>query len=151
MRLLILLLPALLAFNGCGGNVKKVACGERDWRKVGYDTAMDGRSVRTFDKLAGACEVAPPEATKAAYIDGYTAGIIEYCTFENGYKLGSVYGTSDDICPAELREQFAKGYRQGHLEHAEALRNMRRASETSEQGNSVGADTDTKTPGHQGW
>lgn len=123
----------VVAAVGCGGNVKQVSCVSRDWNQVGYDTAMSGRTVRTFDNLSSGCEAAPDEAAKSAYLDGYTRGVLEYCTADNGYKMGAANHKPTEICPLEIRAAYAKGYQQGQLEHREAIQGMKRATEEAER------------------
>ncbi len=134
MRAMIaMILPATLLLSGCSGNVKEVSCASKDWRQAGYETAHEGKSVRTFDTLKSACETPPGEAQKRQFIDGFTHGIIEYCSYENGYKVGAANEPMRDVCPTEVRENYAKGYRSGQLEVSERVQNLKRLSEEAER------------------
>lgn len=124
--ILLLVASSLLA---CGGNIKESNCTGNNWASVGYDTAKKGKSIRSFDEYTKACGANLSAGAKDAYIDGYTKGIIEYCTYDNGYKIGSANATIPDVCPYELRAEFIKGYKQGNLEVSEKLRVMKDGSE----------------------
>ena len=58
------------------------------------------------------------------YLDGYTVGIVEYCTYDNGYALGLRRGKFLNICPMELRAAYTKGYNQGVFELNENIRSL---------------------------
>lgn len=109
---------------GCGGNVKTdLVCSGQDWSKLGYETAMSGNSVRTFDRYRDDCGNKLEKQAMDAYLDGFTRGVLEYCTYENGYAIGLSGKPMPDACPLEARENFAKGFRLGSLE-ARETRNL---------------------------
>lgn len=130
---LAILLPTTILAVGCAGNVKEVSCADKDWRNSGYETALAGKPVRTYDSLQSACEPAPGETEKRQFIDGFTHGIIEYCTYENGYKVGSANEPIRDVCPAEVRENYVRGYRNGQLEVADRVEELKRWSEEEQR------------------
>ena len=88
-------------------------CTDSNWSEVGHKVAASGKSVRTFLKYQERCQQLP-ETAKEAYLDGYTAGIKEYCTFENGYKAGDTGKENPNACPLELRAQYDEGFKRGH-------------------------------------
>ena len=109
----------------CGGNIKKTDCTNNNWSAIGYETAQKGKSIRTFDEYQKTCGDTLTPSAKDTYIDGYTKGIIEFCTFENGHKIGSSNREMPDICPYEIRAEFIRGYKQGLLELTEKLHKMK--------------------------
>lgn len=133
LRPIVVVLSAVVFTSSCGGNVKKVSCAGKDWRQEGYNTAHKGRPVRSFEDQRSACENPPGDAEKLQFIDGYTRGIIEYCTYDNGYKSGAANEKMPEVCPTEVREQYAKGYEQGRLEISERVQNLKRISDEYEQ------------------
>lgn len=118
---------------GCGGNVKPVACTGVDWTSLGQTTATSGKSVRTFDAYRDQCGSNLEEGAMDSYLDGYTKGIIEYCTFENGYSLGSLNRSVEATCPLEVRSGFERGYAQGTRERNERLSELNREKEEHER------------------
>jgi|TARA_B100000767_G_C19750295_1_gene530495 hypothetical protein len=89
--------------NGCVNN---------NWTQIGTEIAQSGKSVRTFLKYKERC----PDITlddKTAYLEGYTLGIKEYCTFANGFKVGYEGGENIIVCPIEMRSAYKKGFDKG--------------------------------------
>lgn len=117
---------------GCGGNVKPVACSGIDWVDLGYTTAKSGETVRTFDKYRDGCGKNLETGALDSYLDGFTKGVIEYCTFESGYAMGALNRSVTNSCPVEVRSVFNKGYEKGQMEFKEKLRNLRRESDEAE-------------------
>lgn len=124
---------AMLGFilTGCGGNTKTLSCADSDWDQVGYDTAMAGKSVRTFEEYKKQCGESLETVAKQQYLDGYTRGVIEYCTFDNGFKLGSNNIQMPEVCPYEHRKNFVEGYNAGQFELAEKKRRLDELEEQS--------------------
>ncbi len=127
----ILCLSAVL--TACGGNVKQdLACTGENWEALGYSTATSGKSVRSFDRYRDGCGDKLEKNAIRTYLDGYTRGILEFCTFDKGYELGFGNKTLPDVCPVELRDQYVKGYRKGQLEINAHLSKMDRLKEEQE-------------------
>lgn len=111
-----ILLNASLAIClvACKSNVKEeVTCTGIDWYELGMTTATQGKSVRTFNRYRDNCGDNLDKNAMHLYLDGYSKGIIQYCTFENGYQLGNTSLENPNICPTELSEQFDKGFQKG--------------------------------------
>lgn len=102
----------IVALMGCS-SYKQVACSGKDWYQLGFDTAATGKSVRTFDSYRDQCGSDLEDIAMDQYLDGYTKGIVGYCTYDNGYELGSTNRQVVVTCPHEIREEFEKGYHQG--------------------------------------
>lgn len=124
-KILIVLLLAT-GLSACVGKVKKeLNCAEENWVTVGYNTAKAGKSIRSFDAYNEVCGTNLPAGAKEAYIDGYTKGIIEFCTYENGYFYGENNMEDPKICPYEVRRIFTKGYSQGQIVLKDKIRQMK--------------------------
>jgi len=82
-----------------------------NWVDVGYETAISGKSVRHFNNFTEQCGDKLAKDAKAKYLDGFTSGIKEYCTYENGHKRASNSLPNQNTCPFELKEPFEKGYK----------------------------------------
>jgi hypothetical protein len=118
---------------GCAGNVKDIACTGQDWAGFGYKTGAEGKSVREFDAHRSDCGAKLERNALKAYLDGYTRGIVEFCTYEKGYALGSTKAPMSESCPLEVRADFVKGYNVGKFELAEKLRHLNRQQENYEE------------------
>ena len=86
-------------------------CINNNWIEIGYKTATSGKSVRHFNTYIEQCEDKLADNAKATYLDGFKKGIKEYCTYENGYKVGSESKHNNNTCPFELRTEFDNGYK----------------------------------------
>ena len=109
---------------GCGANVKKIDCSGRDWAEFGYKMGTAGKSVHEVDKHRKDCGERLEQRALKAYLDGYTRGIIEYCTFENGYALASEKVPMSESCPVEVRGAYVKGYNVGRINLEEKIRRI---------------------------
>src|SRR5690554_6583232 len=70
--LMVTMATALLA--GCGGNVKEVSCAGKDWYALGYETAIKGQNVRSFDAYRSQCGQNLEAGALDTYVSGYTKG-----------------------------------------------------------------------------
>ncbi|MCR6652191.1 MAG: DUF2799 domain-containing protein [Cellvibrionaceae bacterium] len=114
---------------GCGGNVKRVSCSGLDWGKFGYETAQAGESVRQFDPYRDGCGDRLEAGAMQAYIDGYSKGMVEHCTHQNGYDRGYTKKPMNKSCPEELRSDYERGYKSGKFDLGVRVENARNMSE----------------------
>lgn len=127
MRYPIILLTLFL--SACSSTetfITAEQCGTQNWKKLGYSSAMKGESIRVFDQVKKICNSQQASLAQPIFVDGYSDGLIEYCTFDNGFKIGESGLTSDSICPLELRKEFLAGYRQAKLIRDQTLAEMER-------------------------
>jgi hypothetical protein len=106
-------------------------CTDSNWTEVGRNVAMSGKSVRTFLTFQKRCENLLPTA-KSAYLDGFTAGIKEFCTYDNGFKAGDTGAENVQTCPLELRADYEKGFANGYKNLKENKDEIRRLAELEE-------------------
>lgn len=110
-----IILPILaIALSACNSTSKSVdldKCNQTNWNEVGYETAMSGKSVRYFNKFEEQCGIKLAKNAKSQYIEGFTLGIKEYCTYDNGFEIASKSLPNKKTCPFELRADFDKGYK----------------------------------------
>lgn len=118
---------------GCGGNVKRVSCSGLNWGNYGYETGRAGESVREFDQYRDGCGDRLEAGAMQAYLDGYSKGITEYCTYKNGYDLGYTKKRMSKACPAELRSEYERGYKSGRFDLDVKIENMKRMGEQENQ------------------
>lgn len=132
MKMHVYLLVITVALTGCAGSVKEVACTGQNWAGFGYKMGAEGRSVHEFDDHRSSCGRNLEKGALKAYLDGYTRGIIEYCTYDNGYTMGSKNQSISENCPLELRGSYTKGYNIGKIEFAEKMRQMQNQVDDAE-------------------
>ncbi len=110
--LLALSLSACQSPQGEDLQVTTNDCLNNNWNQIGAEIAVSGKSVRNFLKYKERCPNITPD-DKAAYLEGYSLGIKEYCTFANGFKMGYEGGENVVVCPLELRTAYQKGLKKG--------------------------------------
>jgi hypothetical protein len=102
--------------ESCSGN----------WVDIGYEVALDGKPVRTFSKYEDICKESIYPNAKSEYLEGYTKGIVEYCTYESGFDLGESGQNNKKVCPHERRQDFDKGFLAGHRALAEKVNRVQK-------------------------
>lgn len=115
----------VLFMVGCTG-MSEQACVTADWRGIGFEEGVQGRTVGRISTYRQSCSkhgVAPD-------LDGYRAGHAEgvqvYCTPTNGFDAGRRGGNYQGVCPGDLEPDFLYAYNSGrHLYELEsALRGI---------------------------
>ncbi len=124
------------ALAGCASKPasEDISCTDRDWQNFGLTMAESGREVRTIDKYKNGCADFT-EKDLDAYLDGYSRGLISYCTYENGYERGKNNMTINNICPGEIQERYVKGYSEGQREYEIRMEKYDTLQEDSERKN----------------
>lgn len=131
MKKLIAVLICVL-LGSCGGRVKELTCTGNDWFDMGYKTATKGESIRFFNRYIDSCGQNLEKDSKEVYIAGYRKGIVEYCSYDKGFQLGSANIKVDTVCPYELRPDFDKGYKVGLLDYKNKMSGLRKVMDEAE-------------------
>jgi hypothetical protein len=103
---------SLIVLSGCGG-MSANECELADWRAVGYEDGVRGRTTDQFGTYRKNCakhEVAPDFQ---AYQAGRDAGLQEYCQPEKGFREGARGAVYQGVCPADLENAFVAEYYDG--------------------------------------
>jgi hypothetical protein len=105
-------LGIVLVLSGCT-TLDQAGCLNADWRTLGFEDGLKGRNeshIRHYRQDCAKHGVTPD-------LDGYRAGHYEgsaqFCTAKNGFLQGSDNFTYQNSCPAEFKEAFMLGYRDG--------------------------------------
>lgn len=114
----ILMLLALSQLGACAV-MSKTECLNADWRNVGYDVGLKGKTdvSNAFNRRSNACVKHGANADWGQFRQGHSDGVVEYCQLGNAVDLG-VRGVrraiNDDVCPERdypgFREAFNAGY-----------------------------------------
>lgn len=123
----ILLFPFVFAFVACSSPEKSTVCQERDWYEIGRQRGVKGHQIQ-MEEFKLSCADSDAPANQALYQNGYRAGIVEFCTQENGFELGRRGQTLNHICPTNLFSQFKSGYFKGRK-----ARKLEKSNEKIEQ------------------
>lgn len=109
---------ALLAMAGLGGcaTMNRSECQTVDWQTVGYEDGVSGHSGDRIAQHRKACAKHGVTPDLDAYRAGREQGLLEYCTAENGFRLGERGAQLPGFCPDERQMAFESAYRDGfHL------------------------------------
>lgn len=107
----ILLLCCLL-LSSCS-NMKPEECRNANWRDIGYNDAIKGRSI-LLNNHTKACAKVNLTPNKKAYTTGHKLGSKKFCTYKNGFIIGRRGKDKTEICiTPELAKPYYGGYKEG--------------------------------------
>lgn len=109
-------LAALIALAGCAG-MDKPTCVAADWRTVGYNDGVQGRTLDALEQHTNDCtrHGAPPQLE--AYTTGRNSGLVVFCQPWQGYGYGLRNKAYAGVCPANLEPGFLAAYEDGRRQH----------------------------------
>ena len=105
-------LLALLVLQGCA-SLDKEECMVADWRLIGYQDGVAGKSAATVGNYRKDCAQHAVVPDLDAYQAGRAEGLQEYCKVDNGYRLGRSGKGYATVCPSGLEEDFRAAYNAG--------------------------------------
>lgn len=110
-RLLGLGIAAAL-LSGCAV-MNKEECLMSDWRLIGYEDGARGMNSGRLPGYRKACAKHGVVPDLAAYQQGRSEGLLEYCQPNRGYALGLSGHQYAGVCPSELEDAFLDAYASG--------------------------------------
>ena len=115
--LTICLMAALLGACATLDPEQRLAeCKATDWERFGVNDGRLGVPAGDRTETFRDCADVGHSVDLAAYQAGRDEGLKEYCTAENGYRLGYENRRYLRVCPANLEPDFVQGYRLGREE-----------------------------------
>lgn len=93
--------------------MNKDECRTVDWRTVGYEDGVAGRSGEQIGQHRRACAEYGVTPDLDAYRTGRAEGLRDYCQPHNGYRAGATGASYYDVCPADLAPAFVAAYESG--------------------------------------
>lgn len=118
----ILLMLAVLAVAGCGESEEDrqrrdqrqaAACQATDWWALGFEDGVKGLRADQFGKYRRECAPHGVTANITLYLEGRDEGLYEYCTPQNGYRLGVDGRKFANVCPPRLEGPFLDAHNDG--------------------------------------
>src|SRR5215831_2065488 len=106
------LLLIALATSGCS-SMSKDECMTVDWRTVGYEDGVAGRSGGRIADRRKACAKYGVTPDLTAYQNGRAQGLREFCRPQNGFSAGSRGNSYNGVCPVDLEPAFLGAYETG--------------------------------------
>lgn len=122
-KALSILLSALLA--GCAG-MSEQACVSSDWRGIGFEDGVRGRTVGQIGSYRQACSKYGISPDLDSYRAGHAEGVEVYCRPTNGFDAGRRGASYQGVCPSGLEGEFLAAYNTGRelFELESALRDI---------------------------
>jgi hypothetical protein len=121
MSLKFISLSAVLIFLSACASIRPpelVACNQLDWYELGRQDGAQGAAVERLEQHRRTCKQETFETEwETVYTNGRNAGLLEYCSSENGYELGRQGNAYFYVCPSTMEPQFLSGYRKGQQAH----------------------------------
>ncbi|MBS0364681.1 MAG: DUF2799 domain-containing protein [Proteobacteria bacterium] len=89
-------------------------CRALDWRTIGYEDGVQGRSGDHIANYRQACGKYGVRTDLDLYQQGRMQGLREFCQPVNGYNFGVRGGAYYGVCPVELERPFLSAFDAGH-------------------------------------
>ena len=106
---LLMTLLASLALAGCASLSEK-DCRGGDWYSIGLRDGASGRTEDYVSEHAAACQEHGIAPDYERWLEGRERGLERFCTARNGYSIGSVGGSYQDVCFAGAEMESRSGY-----------------------------------------
>jgi hypothetical protein len=106
---LLMTLLATLALAGCASLSAK-ECRGGDWYSIGLRDGAAGRTEDYVAEHAAACQEHGITPDHERWLEGRERGLERFCTARNGYRIGEVGGSYQDVCFAGAEMEFRRGY-----------------------------------------
>jgi hypothetical protein len=91
---------------------RKQAC-LTDWSQVGEEDAFSGARQTAINIHVKTCPMTEIISDVDQYKIGYARGLINFCTAENGYRVGTQGYNYQHICPKNTENNFLQDYKDG--------------------------------------
>jgi hypothetical protein len=102
----------VLLIQGCA-TLSKEECLYADWYQIGYEDGSRGKEVLQLSRHRKACAKAGVTPDRISYEKGHHQGLLNYCTYQTGLRLGSNGNSMPQFCPQIVRADFSRGFEHG--------------------------------------
>ncbi|MFU8817946.1 MAG: DUF2799 domain-containing protein [Pseudomonadales bacterium] len=93
---------ALFTLSGCS-SMSKSQCLGYDWQTVGHRDGLAGAKPAALLRYQDACTKHGVTPDRAAYLDGWNEGIVQYCDPGNAFSVGARGAGYGNVCPAAMQ------------------------------------------------
>ena len=116
-RLLVVLYALLLTACATVSPAERAkSCSTTDWTRYGINDGKLGVPASARNGLFENCAEVGQPVDLAAYQAGRDKGLNDYCTAENGYRVGYEGRRYAKVCPPTTEPDFLQGFRRGRRE-----------------------------------
>ena len=110
----VILSGAIIGLTGCA-SISKDECISGNWSDIGYKDGVNGKSRGKLADYAKTCMKYGAEPNRDVYLMAFESGLVKYCTFEQGLKLGENGSSYNQVCSGDLANGFSQGYDEGRV------------------------------------
>ena len=103
---------ALALLAGCAALSEK-ECRSANWYEQGQRDALAGHDRTRLADIREACAEAGVRPNEPLYLQGWSLGVRQFCTPDNGARWGREGRSYSNSCPPELDAAFSDRYRAG--------------------------------------
>ncbi len=105
---------ACLLLTSCA-SLTKEECQLGNWLVIGHSDGVNGRSASRISEHQKACARVNINPNYAEWERGRQAGLLEYCTESNAYRLGRRGRTINSVCPEKKAMRLIKMNEKGKV------------------------------------
>ena len=116
MKKLYWLIAGSLLFLSCQSTMKitekKFICSQLDWFELGRSDGVQGLDSQGYKSKQSNCD-GFTKANHESYVNGWYAGVDEFCSPAHGFAFGRSGYKYLNVCPTSKEEAFLQYYRKG--------------------------------------
>lgn len=101
-----------LGLSGCA-TLDESQCRNINWFELGARDGFAGHSRQRLELHREACSEFGLNPNAVDWQEGYAAGLGDFCTVDNGYRLGRRGAHYGNVCPVELEAEFVSAFELG--------------------------------------
>lgn len=116
MKIWWMMIAVVVTMTGCA-TITRDQCSNLNPRSQGYADGQKGRTTEAMDKTMRTCQsgdrmgsIQDVSVFKNEYLKAYQEGLKQYCTPENGERVGLLGEDYYGVCPKEVEAPFLKEY-----------------------------------------
>ena len=110
----VILSGVVIGLTGCA-SISEDECISGNWSDIGYKEGVNGKSRGKLADYAKTCIKYGVEPNRDVYLTAFENGLVKYCTFEQGLKLGENGSSYNQVCSGHLANGFSQGYDEGRV------------------------------------
>ena len=110
----VILSGVLIGLTGCA-SISEDECISGNWSDIGYKDGVNGKSSGKLADYTKTCMKYGAEPNRDVYLTAFENGLVKYCTFQQGLKLGENGSSYNQVCSGDLANGFSQGYDEGRV------------------------------------
>ncbi|MCB0367237.1 MAG: DUF2799 domain-containing protein [Bdellovibrionaceae bacterium] len=109
------ILTAGMVLSSCVTNppLDRQGCENADWYELGRRDGAQGLPVNVYESRRQDCGLKSEIARENLYLNGRNAGLVDFCTSDNGFEMGRTGQIYYYVCPVDEEVEFLSRYRVG--------------------------------------